>query len=585
MTVRAGAAILFSLLALAVSARAQEPDDTQPAAADGANALGAPTIVHGIVKNALTGEPLPRALVLVNGQAGIGALTDGDGRFEFSGVSLGPNTFQITKPGFEDAAGVPSSDLMRDLLGFTHNVLVTNNTPPLVFSLRPTNTVGGHIELSTGDPAQNNSVTLLRRGIVNGRAVWRPNANARANADGSYHFAHLPDGDYAVLADPAPESDMVSRPAFADAERDVASNWYPQLYYPDAHDFAGAARIHVAGGEQAQANFTLPLEPFHPVRAAVLLPADLRNGDTPPPVQVEIAAPDGHHLPYPGMYDAKSNTVEALLPDGNYSLRVSAMNANQGIGAIALSIANERHRMPTPLTGQLDLTVAGHALTKLGVSLGPQATAPLEIDLNRTSTPSASQSPRNGQVFVEITQAGSLTDGMQSMFAQGTGPGSIDTVAPAPGRYWVHTIVADPTLCESSFTAGGANLGREPLVVGQGGSTAPLTLTLRDDCASLKVSLPPSLAGLEVGEEAAYTVYIVPDFDFTTEAPSRTLRATSGSTLTFTGLTPGSYHVYTFGGPVDLEYHNRDALAAYPGQAVTLAPGAAQELVLEVPAQ
>jgi hypothetical protein len=174
---------------------------------------------------------------------------------------------------------------------------------------------------------------------------------------------------------------------------------------------------------------------------------------------------------------------------------------------------------------------------------------------------------------------------MQSALAQGSGPGMLDTMPPAPGKYWVHTVVADPELCEGSFTAGGADLGREPLVVGQGSTTAPLTLILRDDCASLKVSLPPSVAGMTAGEEPGYTVYVVPDFDSASGGVSTTLRASTSTSFTFNSLTPGSYHVYTFAAPVNLEYRNRDVLAGLSGQSITLAPDDSGNLTVEVPAR
>ena len=49
------------------------------------------------------------------------------------------------------------------------------------------------------------------------------------------------------------------------------------------------------------------------------------------------------------------------------------------------------------------------------------------------------------------------------------------------------------------------------------GATPPLTLTLRDDCASLWVTLPSTAETPEAGEEPSYTVYVVPDFDSTAE--------------------------------------------------------------------
>jgi hypothetical protein len=569
-------ALMIALFAL--RGFAQSSPQGQSAPTDPNRALGAPVTVHGVVMNAASGEPLPRALVQVNGGGGAAVLTDGDGRFEVTGVALGPSIFQLTKPGFEDAASGGSGEVLRDLRGFTHNVFVTANTPELVFTMRPTNSIRGQIELSTGDPAQNNEVTLLQLQIQNGRAVWRPRGAARANSDGTYHFAHLEDGDYAIVAEPAPESELAGRPDAAAAGRDLAWNGFPQIYFPDARDFSGAARIHLSGGESAQANVNVPLEVFHAVRAGILLPPDLRNSAAGAMVQVEVTGLNGTHLPYSSMYDGESRTVWTMLPDGTYTLRVTAMQSEG---------PRSTFRQEWQRWGQADVTVAGHAVTKLRIPVGAMTPSSLQVMVSRTGTQSGSSAGggNHGNVFVEIGQAGPLTDGMQSVFAQGPGPGTLETMPPAPGKYWVHTIVADPSLCEDSFTAGGANLGREPLVVGPGGTTAPLTLSLRDDCASLKVSLPQSVAGMAAGEEIGYYVYVVPDRDFTTEAPVRTLRASTNSEFTFTGLTPGSYHVYAFSAPVDLEYHNRDALAALNGQAITLAAGDSGSLVLEVPAQ
>jgi len=61
------------------------------------------------------------------------------------------------------------------------------------------------------------------------------------------------------------------------------------------------------------------------------------------------------------------------------------------------------------------------------------------------------------------------------------------------------------------------------------------------------------------------------------------LHPSSGATLSLDGLTPGSYHVYTFDIPVHLEYRNPAALAALPsaGQQVTISAGTTSSLVVE----
>jgi hypothetical protein len=154
-----------------------------------------------------------------------------------------------------------------------------------------------------------------------------------------------------------------------------------------------------------------------------------------------------------------------------------------------------------------------------------------------------------------------------------------------PGSYWVHTHIGQKGLCEDSFTGGGASLAREPVILGLNGSVSPMTLTLRDDCASLTLSLPQSLMANAPGEEPFYTAYAVPDFDSTEDVVPVTLRPSSGGTATIEDLTPGNYHVYTFNATARLQYHDRSVLASlpYPGQPVTLSAGTTSNLVMEAP--
>jgi hypothetical protein len=560
----------------AVAVSAQE---AQAAAPDPNTVLGPPTSVHGVVINAASGEPLPRALVQINGGAGQAVLTDGDGRFDVSGVPLGPNMFQLTRPGFEDAAGADKNDVLRDLRGFAHDVFVTANMPALTFSMRPTNSIRGHIELSTGDVAVNIEVALLERQIQNGRASWRPTARTSANADGNYRFAHLHDGDYIVKAEPAPEAEMAGVPA-SDLGGKVPWNGYPEIYYPDARDFSGAAHLHLAGGQQSEANITMPLEVLHAVAASVVLPPAIHGDVKGVMFGIQVLDTNGQQLtPYSPSFDPDTRKLFTKLPDGSYTLHVDLLRSDRPLGSGPANVQ-------MAFSGQTDFTVAGHPVNPR-IVIGSLAVSPLQVMVTRSAqSSSVAGAPGNhGEVFVEVSQAGPLSDGMQAGYAQGSGPGAIDTTPPSPGKYWVHTIIADSSLCEDSFTAGGANLGREPLVVGQGGATAPLTLSLRDDCGTLNVSLPPTAAAMTAGEEPSYTVYLVPDFDTTAGGYSGTLRASTNTEFAFRSLTPGNYHVYVFNAPVNLEYRNRDVLAGYHSQAVTVAPGESAGLVLEVPAQ
>jgi Carboxypeptidase regulatory-like domain len=602
-------AIACSLLAFAQDEPGQDspprPSGTEPVSISSGSGELSPLTnvprasVHGVVKNAATGEPLPRALVRIEGDAVAGALTDGEGRFEIGDVPLGPQALQVMKPGFIDSAslGMGPPTVVNGSSNSEHNVYVASGMPDLAFSLAPTNAISGQVALSTGDPAQGIAVMLLRRSVQDGRAIWQPVTNVRSNSDGAYRFAGLTDGTYAVFTEPSMDSEIASGLVESAGAQAVTRAGFPSVFYPDAPDLAGAAKIQVAAGEQAQANLLLPETPFHLVRAVLVLPrAGSATASAPLNVDVSVLDGQGHQLPYGGQYDAGTNSVQAFLPDGSYTLQVTTMGVpslfhygGRRVPNISSGRTDDNNSPDGPFIGRAEFSVAGHAVTHLQIPLSAQRGNTIQVSLIRSGI-SRQQESAGGQqapIVVMLSQAGgTINDGMVSSFAEGYANGPMETnSSTSPGSYWVHTSIQQKTLCEASFTAGGASLAREPLVLSLSGASAPLMLTLRDDCASLRISLPERSDVQGASEEPYYTIYVVPDFDSTTDITPLVLRPSSGGSLTLDGLTPGSYHVYTFSSAVQLEYHNPEATAAFSNlaQAVTLAPGGSSSLVVEVP--
>ena len=582
--------------------------------------------MHGEVKNAATGEPLPRVLVLVESRSETGVLTDGEGRFEIPGVTAGSVTIQIAKPGFEDEAS-PSQGTMvwANNRGIPHTVTVAERMPDIDFAMRPLNAIRGQIELSNGDSADKFMVELLGQSTVDGRLGWHIVTNIQTNADGVFRFGGLSDGTYAVATQPSLDGLDGAFPLVQGKAPSVRDG-YAQVFYPDARNLSGAAKIKLAGGQTVPANFILKQETFHLVRAAISGQSLNSSGGSGQVeggtftqagssfkflfngLNAQVLDRAGHELPYPAQYDGETHTIQAILPDGDYTLRATSFGnppmringfGGSSNGLVSLSSAGA---MRNSLSGQTDVSVNGHPVTNARIALAPVSPASLEVIVDRTGTeaqpapagngpasgngPDAGNRNGGGGIFISATQAGSATNSFETQFAQGSAPGTLAISPLAPGSYWLRTMIAQPGLCESSFTAGGANLAREPLVVGQGGTTAPLTLTLRDDCASLKLAMRSVPEVSIAGEAPLYTVYLVPDFDFTTQVQPHMLRPGSQATTNIENLIPGAYHVYTFSKPVDLPYRDPDAMAALnvQGQAVTLSPGESTSLVLEAPA-
>jgi len=573
-------------IALAAAVQAQEPlqplpgADTQPnASAQLLQSAQAPAALHGVVRNAASGEPLPRALVSIEGDAAAGVLTDGDGRFEIPNLPVGPVIVSIHKPGYLDAASSEASEVMDTVAAASHNVMLAGDMADVEFSLTPTGAIRGQIDLSNGDAAGGITLNLLRRVLMDGRAGWAPAGNTKTHNDGAFRFGGLAPGVYELYTEPSLDSEDLNLPV--EAGRGSATHeWgFATVYYPDARDPSGASRISVGPGATVQASLTLVREAFQTVTAMAVLPPALagRNLD----YAVQVTDISGRALPYPARYDPNAKMIEASLPDGSYRLAVTTTPQPQGTFF---------EGVPGPalgpmLEGTVDLQIAGQPVTNLRVAL--TEAAPTQVQLNVLRSGAGQQSSADSRIVVTVapaaTSPGQMPDeSMVTELADGKLPGPLVGQPLAAGVYWVHTVM-QRSYCEGSFTAGGANLAREPLLVGPAGIQVPLELTLRDDCAKLTLSLPETFEAMRLGEEKFYTVYAVPDFDYTVDPQSVTLRPSSGGTVTLEGMTPGNYHVYTLEGNAPFEYRNPAVLSALPGQAVTLTPGATADVVVEAP--
>jgi len=560
--------VLFvAILSVAVlPAPAQEP--AQPQSLDRTVAS-----LHGVVRNAITGEGVPRVLIRVEGDAATGALTDGDGRFEIPNLPVGPQQVSVVKPGFldfsqlrVDAAG---SQFLSAQPNGGHNVMVAAEMPDVVFALSPTGAIRGQVELSTGDSAQGITLSLARRAIAHGRSVWQALAVTKVRGDGSFRFGGLADDDYALYSVPTMDNDSDDTPSSSGAGQRFG---FPGAYFPDARDPSAITAIHVANGQEAQANLTLALEPFQPVSAAVSFPSGIVAGMSVD-LNALIADSAGRQLPYQTQYDPDSHSIHAELPDGNYVLLAANNEPLEGNGSIG--------NRASIFAGSVDFAVAGHPVPNLRLALSAGRQSSIEVAVLHKAAQPMGSGPL-AQVMVSPAQ-GWIDDNMVMEYAHGNAPGPLDAVYTRPGSYWVSTHVQQNGFCESSLTAGGADLAREPLVMGPFGSSFPMTLTLRDDCASLALSLPDTQASITVGDEHFFTVWVIPDFDSTADIDPVTLRPSTGGSATVVNLTPGDYHVYTFPGSVEFAWRNPDALRAMSSraQAITLSPSASANLQVE----
>ena len=228
--------------------------------------------------------------------------------------------------------------------------------------------------LSTGDPAEGITVNLLQRTFEDGRSVWTLASITKSNSEGAYRFAGLAGGEYVIYTEPTVENDPAANPYGA------GRAGYASVFYPVADDLAGAARIQLASGDQAQANLTLTLEPFQVVTAVVQLPQYQPSGQASAGFSATITDAAGHQLPYNAGYSQEKQTFQIQLPDGTYSLVVSSpsffMTDYSGISS---------GHNAGQLAGEVNFTVSGHDVQNLRIPLSAAHPNPVQLVINPTA--------------------------------------------------------------------------------------------------------------------------------------------------------------------------------------------------------
>jgi hypothetical protein len=533
--------------------------------------------IHGTVVNAVTHEPIGRALVSSTDNR-FAMLTDSDGHFEFSlpkvnsdkaigivfagqprGVWYGNagNGFWLTarKPGFLDdpnersqGEAVPGSDI--------------------TISLMPEALIKGRVSVSATDAAAGITIQILSRQVQDGLPRWMPGASVRTNSAGEFRFAELPPGTYRLVTHELMDNDPVASVPGGQLYG------YPPVYYPDAANFAAAATIQLAAGQTFQADLSLTRQPYYSVKIPVA------NGETNGGMNISVSV-QGHRGPgYSLGHNFAEQRIEGLLPNGNY-------------------VVQARTAGPNSATGILNIAVAGAPIEGPAMTLTRNGSIGLDVkeEFHETSG-SGSTSWNDGKhTFIVHGPRAYLQASVEAAddFEQWvgsirppTGPndGVLVIENLSPGRYWLRLNSSRGYV--AAATMGGVDLLHEPLVVGSG-SAMPIEIKMRDDTAEVEGTVA-DIAARQTVSQAFVTrllpphacVYFVPLPD--SAGQFQQVGVSDDGTFASQMMAPGSYRVLAFKNQQpNLPYRNAEAMQAYEtkGQVIHLAPR--QKATLQVP--
>jgi hypothetical protein len=253
--------------------------------------------IEGRVVNAISGEPVRRATIRLNGTSGSGpvasmmmnlppapggpqvkkaatgpminrqrnytAITDGEGRFALE-VDSGRYSISAHRDGFlSQSYGSRSANMS----GTTVVVDAGARKSNIDFKLTPHGIISGRVTDGEGEPVRHVQVFALRWGYRNGkRELVQAGGNMSPTNDlGEFRIYDLPPGNYYLRAQPQ-RMQSIGADNPPGPEEGLAS-----VYYPASPIASGAARIDVAPGAEVRGiNFQLNPTRVYRIKGMVL---------------------------------------------------------------------------------------------------------------------------------------------------------------------------------------------------------------------------------------------------------------------------------------------------------------------------
>jgi hypothetical protein len=208
-----------------MAASAQQPPST--AAAD-----QKPGSIEGVVLNALTGEPILRAHVMIDGfvagkQQQYGAMSNAEGKFSVTGLPAGMYGVMVEKTAF-------IAPIENGRRGTQVTLKPGESRSDVRVKLMPTGAIIGRVTDTDGNPVENATVYADLGGMGGRRG------SATTDEKGNFRIGGLEQGRYRVRASPS----NLPFPPEIRTDGSVEPHFVP-TYHPDSLDSKGATRIAV----------------------------------------------------------------------------------------------------------------------------------------------------------------------------------------------------------------------------------------------------------------------------------------------------------------------------------------------------
>jgi hypothetical protein len=496
--------------------------------------------ISGVLVDANTGQPLPRARVAVapvtQRDNFTTMITREDGRFSFANLTPGKYTLTAQARGY-----LLQSFNQHDQFSTSIVVGPDLDSGNLLFRLSPECAISGVVTDEAGEPVRDAQVMLYFTGLSAGADATRPRGRTTTNDEGAYHFGHLLPGRYLVAVSAHPwyaqhvtpqdgSHDYVPGQMVPDLQAirqlDVA---YPVTFFPGATEAGAATLIALGRGDKFTADVNL--QPVPAVRIRVTRDRDGSGQETRPVLEKRVL--DGPPIQMSMQFRMNHQNEEEIvgLAPGRYTMRTYSV----GPGGSTAPEAAPSREIEVNGNGDIDKnqnTTYVPVTAKVQFDSGAAGQASLQL-LNKKSR--------------QITSERIGSDG-ELAFKQGVLPGSYEV-----------SLSSDAGIYVKSITAAGAKVTGRSIEIRSGADVKLAISAVRGQGAIIGTALR------EGKPVAGAMIVLVPADPTHNQVLFRRDQSDSDGTFTLANVVPGAYTLLAIENGWDMEWMKPEVLKNYMG--------------------
>jgi hypothetical protein len=487
-------------------------------------ALGADDLarfnLEGTVVNAVTGEPLRRASIALQGglsQENNASLSaDAGGRFIIPGLPAGDYTVTAAKQGYAPTPPV--------------HIALGGTQSEVTIKLLPFGRINGTVVDDSGDPIMSANVQLFRAAVQSGRRVMQPAAHATTNDLGEYHATSLPPGRYYVSVTAQPEPDGTA---------------YARTFYGGGPDIGSASPLELEAGGNQRADVRMrPVRSFAVRGSIVNLPENMhpflniaRRGSV-------LAANEGHAT----QVDSATGHFEFRgVTPGDWIVTAGCFDQGQQLFGTAEVVVSD--------SDSEGLTVALAKNAELYGSVRAEGANAASVNLQ--------------SVYLALRPARDASQPALGAVAKAeTGAFSIGGVQ--PGEYVLVARAQEPWFVKS-VRLGGREVGGGPFTLNPSSGDGPIEIILASGGGEINGTVvdgsTPVLSG--------FVLLLGP-------GPERIVNIDATGKFHIGSLAPGDYTAFAFTNLAEIEYTNPDVMQRFSASRISVTEGARQQTELKL---